>query len=1045
MPFINLYSILLISLVYCSTSNIQAQKPEFEIEKYGSREGLSHNQVFGCTKDSDGFMWFGTSNGLNCFDGYHFKTFFYKKDDSLSAPSNTVVYLYTNKAQNLVLGSSNGVHVYDKKRKTFMPFFSKNIQSQNPDVPFNAGIWKITEDTKGNYWFFTMSSGFYVWHPKQSKIAYFHKNAPNSYQKIPDNMVRDMQEDSEGNYWICNRTALIKLSGNPFSPDFTPDYAIGSADDFIIDALLLDDGGLLVGNFNGGLHYVSKTMQKNQQWRTIIFDKSKDLLPKVIVRCLYLDSQKRVWVGTRGDGLFLFKNAPTSFKNPTQFTDNLNEYTTISHNFVTSLYEDDQHILWVLTDGNGFNKLDEHKYKFASYNRQHKPPYYFPAKTPIGYAEDKTNLYFGTFLDGLIIKNKKTGVVTQYKEVGTPTLPIHKYSIRHVMIDSLKNNIWLTANGMGLIQFNPISKTFNQMIPPSDSAFLNLKRIGGACLDKNNNLILGSNPSSNFFVYSIKTNLWRAIPFDTVQHRELEVYGVACDQKGDIWIGTDGGLFVFDINFQRKAYFDKAFLSKNGFYNQINTIFVNGQNDVWIGSTNGVIGKWLPMESRFDTLLIEKDRFITAINQNQQLYELWVSTTNGLYRLDLRYKKIYRYDREDGLQENEFNRNSTFRDGEGNLIFGGINGYSIVPITTIEKNNYAPKPVFTDISVFNKSFSTPYNLNHSPSLQLSYKENFFTLFFSMLNFSNTTKNKYEYQLEGFDKNWVNGNMDNFAHYTNVPPGTYKFRLKAKNNDTVAASDEAVLTIVITPPFWQTWWFRLFLLSLLAYGIHYFYQFRKKQIEEKQALKQHALETEMKALRAQMNPHFIFNTLNSINNYIAKEEPDMARSYLTGFAKLMRNILELSREESISLANELETVKNFITLERIRFRERFSYHLTIAPDVNTNSIKILPLILQPFVENAIWHGLLPKKEGGNIWIRVNTEGGKLIITIEDDGVGRSKKSDIQSENYRKSYGSTISEERLKLQNLLNNIEIIDKFDEAHKPCGTSVILTFIQKN
>lgn len=1048
-----LYSILLLCFTFTSVFTVYAQKPEFEIEKYSIQEGLSHNQVFGCTKDGDGFIWFCTTNGLNCFDGYQFTNYYYRKGDEKFASSNSIATLYTDKAKNLLIGSSNGVSIFNKKDKTFKPFFSKDFQAQHTDIPFAEGIWKIMEDNKGNYWFLTMFKGFYVFQPTTKSIAYFHKDAENSFNKIPDNMVRDVQEDNEGNYWICNRTAFIKLTGSPFAPDFTPDYVVGNPDDFLIDALVLSDGSLLLANFNGGLYLVSKQMQKNQDWKKAVFDKTKDLLPKVLVRCLYLDSQNRLWVGSKGDGLFLYKNMPNNFKTKTHIDDNLNDFTTISHNFVTWVYEDDQHIIWVMTDGGGINKLDEYKTKFASYNRQRKPPYYFPAKTPIGFAEDKLgkNLYIGTFLNGFIIKNKVTGILNEYKEVGNPVIPLHKYSIRHVLVDSIKQHVWLVANGLGLVEFNPVSKEFKQIMPPADSTYLNLKRTGSACLDKKGNIIIGSNPCKSFFVYSIEKEKWASFAYDSLSQKEIEAYSMACDVEGNIWIGADNGLYVFNNQFKLKTHLNKPTLIKNGLSAQINSVYASPNNDIWVGATNGMIGKWLPYEQKFDTLKVADDRFILAINQNHQLYELWVSTTNGLYLIDLSTKprKISRFDRDDGLQENEFNRNSTLKDSEGNLLFGGINGYSVIPISTIEKNKYAPKPKFTNIKVFNQPFITAGDLNHIPSLELTYKENFFTLFFTLLNFSNTEKNRYEYILEGFDKKWVVGDVNNFAHYTNVPPGHYNFRLKAINNDGENGAEEAVLKIIISPPFWQTWWFRSLACLALTFGIYQFYQYRKKQIEEKQALKQKAIETEMKALRAQMNPHFIFNTLNSINNYIAKEEPDTARSYLTGFAKLMRNILELSREESISLASELETVQNFITLERIRFRERFNYHLEIHADINTNAIKIPPLILQPFVENAIWHGLLPKQEDGNLWIKVNTDGtsrnsqdrGELIITIEDDGVGRSKKPIRQVESYRKSYGSTISEERLILQNPLNTVKIVDKFDAQNYPCGTLVILTF----
>ncbi len=384
----------------------------------------------------------------------------------------------------------------------------------------------------------------------------------------------------------------------------------------------------------------------------------------------------------------------------------------------------------------------------------------------------------------------------------------------------------------------------------------------------------------------------------------------------------------------------------------------------------------------------------------------------------------------------------------------------------IKPDTTKPEVVFSFLKVFDHELHLLQSLNYTKTIDLNYDQNFFAVGFSALSYFQSERNQYAYQLVGFNKDWVLCGNKPLAVFSNVSPGSYQFQVKGSNNDGVW-SDIKTMSIHIIPPFWQTWWFRAFAFTLLISVVIALYRFqverrtlkarleseeaKRRQIEaelnEKEAAFQLKIsQTEMSALRSQMNPHFIFNCLNSIQYFTAQNDAEKASNYLTKFSRLIRLVLENSKSERVTLTNELETLRLYIEMEAMRFQQKVSYAIEVATEIDTDSIQIPPLLLQPFVENAIWHGLMHKEEGGTVQVSVQqTQDNLLHVEIIDDGVGRQQAAEYKSKSatQNKSFGMKLTAERIELINQLyhtkTQVNVVDLIDENGKAKGTRVTI------
>ncbi|HYG53271.1 MAG TPA: histidine kinase, partial [Flavobacteriales bacterium] len=301
--------------------------------------------------------------------------------------------------------------------------------------------------------------------------------------------------------------------------------------------------------------------------------------------------------------------------------------------------------------------------------------------------------------------------------------------------------------------------------------------------------------------------------------------------------------------------------------------------------------------------------------------------------------------------------------------------------------------------------------------------------------------------EGIDDKW-HSTGNNHVEFAGLQPGNYIFTVYATNPDGVKSRQTVRIHFTIYPPFWKTWWFfTLASCFVVSLTILFFYvrikQIKKRELEKNELMRKIGL-TEMQALRSQMNPHFIFNSMNSIQHYVLSNDPLNANKYLSKFSKLMRNVLEHSRLEQVSLEQELETIRTYLEIESLRFEDKFSWHIQLAANVVPEMLFVPPMIIQPFIENALWHGLMAQKGEQKLIVNIYTGSEQLCIEVEDNGVGREASTQFNAGRKKnESLGMKITKERLDLLENFHNVKaeavIVDKFKTDNTSGGTKAIV------
>ncbi|RMF21257.1 MAG: hypothetical protein D6765_15780, partial [Bacteroidetes bacterium] len=374
---------------------------------------------------------------------------------------------------------------------------------------------------------------------------------------------------------------------------------------------------------------------------------------------------------------------------------------------------------------------------------------------------------------------------------------------------------------------------------------------------------------------------------------------------------------------------------------------------------------------------------------------LWLSSNKGLWRYDPPSGELLQYDEADGLQGLEFNFWAAEAPFPGCFVFGGVSGLNFFNPLELEARTPPARPVITSILLNDVLPPGPFTRTEAtaPSairaLHLPYRYNTLSVHFAALEFSQPAACRFRYRMEGLDEDWVEAGTHNFARYPNLREGRYRFLVDATNSDGRWSGRPAVLELSVAPPWWRTPLFYLgclLLVGTLAYGA---YRIRIAQIRKEAAFKLRQAETQTAILRLQMNPHFLFNSMNSINSYLLKKDVATASDYLGRFARLMRKILKFAAKDYISVSEEIEILEEYLRTEMMRFEKKFEFEFDLDENLDPDEVLLPTMLLQPFVENAVWHGLTRKEGMGRIRIRFGIDNGQLVCEVEDNGVGRAR--------------------------------------------------------
>ncbi|MCB0546123.1 MAG: histidine kinase, partial [Phaeodactylibacter sp.] len=528
------------------------------------------------------------------------------------------------------------------------------------------------------------------------------------------------------------------------------------------------------------------------------------------------------------------------------------------------------------------------------------------------------------------------------------------------------------------------------------------------------------------------------------------------DSRSNIWFKREQGFGVYlsrqdsfiEVNYSQQP--DRCFL-------HINNLVEDHKGRVWMNSTDGLIGyaevahpeKGLAWKMDMNQLpnIYVKDIWELRIDPKG---DIWGWGEKALAHVSAEDLSVTQYDFKYGGDNSNY---STFEIlSSGAFAFGGKRQITLAEPDELRYNQEAPQPYLTGIDILEEAYSGPVAAPNLHSLTLRHWQNFFSFDFSAKGYTFGKQNRFRYRLKGFDEHWIMAKGRRNANYTNVPSGEYVFQLQAANNEGVWNETLYELPVFIATPWWKRWWAIVGALALAALLGYRLYRYRVGQIRKEEKLKAEfekcLADVEMSALRAQMNPHFLFNSLNSIDSFIIKNETRKASEYLNNFARLIRLILQNSRTNYVSLKDELEAIELYLQMENLRFRDKFTYEIRVDENVDPSLVDIPPMLIQPYVENAIWHGLMHKEDKslGKVVFSVCRENGYLKCVIEDNGIGREKAREIKARRPlrgQQSYGMRITRDRIDIINKLYNsntsVQVIDLKDKQQNPLGTRVEL------
>ncbi len=579
---------------------------------------------------------------------------------------------------------------------------------------------------------------------------------------------------------------------------------------------------------------------------------------------------------------------------------------------------------------------------------------------------------------------------------------------------------------------------------------------------RNEHLYLQPSNSDFKAIYRINTKnfTWDSIAIPTEialgktvtfqSEKSLDVL-VIDKQEQYAYVGIHNTVLQLDLKNKTARHVATVAIKEFEHFFNMSWYLLDDNNHLWISSSNG-INVYDPYKLQIIKRIAHPEgsyrlQFFNADSTGV----MCVLYSQGILLYDYKNNKQHHLSVSDGLI-------TFFNSGIScvhNTLFAGakMNTLFYLPLSAATKTDADRTCYLSDIRLFNQPYFTDTLPEYLHSLTLPHDKNFITFAFSSTEFEQPERLEYRYKLTGATEDWIVTNFSNRTiTYNNLLPGSYDLYLSVKQPDGKWHNSKTALHITIIPAWWQTTWFKILCVitaCVLAFTlIRWRINTVRKQEQEKAKTEKELLELEAKALRAQMNPHFIFNCMNSIKSLIQQDDKDKAASYLTTFSKLIRTIFQNSDKREITLHDEIETCRLYTQLESMRFGNKLSYSFDIDETIDLKSIMVPALILQPFIENAIWHGLIPKEEGGALHISVSKKDDKIHCIVEDDGIGRelSMRNKFNgSPSTHQSKGVRLTQSRLELNNTLNRrdatVEIIDKTNGKDEPTGTKVILVF----
>jgi signal transduction histidine kinase/ligand-binding sensor domain-containing protein/DNA-binding response OmpR family regulator len=989
-------------------------------KKIGKVDGLSQYSVFSIAEDKDGFLWFGSRDGLNKYDGYNFKV--YRNDvNQKSVTASDVRVLYNDPlTKKLWIGTLNGLSLYNSKTDDFenfihIPSDESTISSKDIRCIFRSSDNKLLVAT---------SIGLSIFNEKTRTFRRLYLG-----QNEKANKVEAILEVGKNEFWIGTNDGIYFLSKELKFSKLLDLYPFTNLN---ISTLNFDaDGNIWIGTNADGVFY-----HKRKTGETTAFSISSNnkRLPNNQIRSLLVDHKNRVWIGTfKGIARYDIKDDRLEY-----FQASYSDDLSLSDNAIRSIFQDSRKAIWVGTYFGGINRIDEDHTQFENHSfNQHINS--ISNNVVSSFAEDKLgNCWIGTEGGGLDYFNVTNRRFENFNKFVGITDRLNGLNVKSLHYEN--DNLWIgTLNG-GLIHYNVSTKNVERYQTSSTKPHLKISNNNVYSTLRLGDYLWISTFGGGLNIVNIKTKrITTYLPNEKVSNAISSEYCrvIVKSKNGEIYVGTSSGLnkVIMDAN-QMPVGFKK--ILKNV---KIISLHEDKNGNLWVGTENDGLklvnmNSFTSVNKIFDQAIV--GRTIYGILEDR-MNNLWLSSNSGISRLSLKNYSVISFDKSNGLLNTEYNFHAYFKMKNNTFLFGGINGFTTFDPSKIKLNEHIPNLVFTNLIQNNKEVSINQenkiidaNVNEAKEIVFSYNKANFTINFAALDFYNPIKNKYAFKLEGIDKDWNYTVGNPSATYTIQRAGKYIFKFRGANNNDLWNNNERNIMIKVLPPYWRTWWAYTIYLALFLVGLKFLLRFLKlknsyklEQISKKQQDELHQLKLKFftnvahefrspltlilgpiqELLKNSLNRNTIeFNRLTTINNN-AQRMLNLVNQLMT-FQKMEEGHDPL-QVRKVAINDFLENIANLF--EDSMMMKGISFKTIL--DQGNEEVWIDELKMEKVISNLLYNAFKFTSVGGFIKLHKYADESNLYIKVEDSGVG------IQSDRHQQIFQRFYQKNTSKSPNLI----------------------------
>lgn len=1003
-------------------SQAYAQLDTLLFEKYSVAEGLSDNVVNSIIQDEEGYIWIGTVNGLNRFDGDKFQNH-YQAQKPLLLPGS---YIFKNKKlKNSSIGivTRKGFHKINTKTYTSQIF---SLKDSTVFYTYLNDFFDALELEDGRI-AITSRTGFYLFKPDgtldfrydyytakdlgSKRIAY----GQDIFQISTDELL--IYTDRLLAHFNCKTKTYRELEKT--SQEFQ--HFLPSEKNWTIRQQLSQTEYFFLSIEKDSLYYYNST-QEEKIASPLTFSSASELY---WASHIFQLNDTSFAINGRYAGVYVFylnkRNGKITFKNKKQLV----EYRC------NWLYKDNESRLWIATD-NGLLKQKTVQPYVSSW------VFYNPKETQANaYFDNVLQINGSLFMsryaheDGLCVIDAKTMQLKKTisffgKSEWNTIISMQKYHADTLWLSCRLGVIWLNTTNLSYGKINlPESLTgIALQLGPPDS-------IGNAwlCGLMKNLACFYNFKTRDFKLYNSKTK-----PAFLLSRPKT----ILSDNKNNTWF-VGHGLCRYNL---KKDSFDKnisTYEGQNKFEDNITCATADKYGSIWFHAVENGLLRYTIRDEKYEIYTVNNGLPSNVIHLLSPIVEdqLWLGMGQKLVNFNLNSKSITVFDQTDGLPKENFTGSNMFYNSTTKRMYTAMNNRLISFNAVLPQSRPSFKSILVDELIINGD-SILYQVNDT--LQLQYQQNNLSFKLNVIDYEFPKSYRYFYSLNTLKETALH--QEALIHLNNLAPGEHTLLLRAigKYNQTLFKT----ISIRIQPPFWQTWWFIVPFTLVLVCLLLLFIRFQFRKMKREGLLNQQLSEFELKALHAQMNPHFIFNCLNSIKALILNNRNQEASQYLSRFSSLVRQNLDHSRKQFLTLQQNIDYIRQYLDIEAIRFTD-LNFDIVIAPELDTTDIKIAPMLLQPLIENAIWHGLQSSTTRKNLTVRFKLNDPKIICEIEDNGVGINKTLGYHKEEHT-SIGLVNILQRIALLNEKYNLHyeliINDRSELEPDGKGTLVVLSFL---